>query len=265
MYDRKGYDKDPKFCLNCRSQISYEQRINKFCSKSCSCSFNNTKRKPRTSESKNKTSRSVKSTIEQKISFKLNQIRNEVKSKRRKLRFILKNVKSTLKRIRKKENNVRIEKKRICKFCFCSFLSRRKSICDNCRILYHRLYVTECRFRFSLKEYSFLFPKEDFDLLSLYGMYKPKNKGDNLKGVSRDHMFSVREGYKLKIEPELMKHPANCKLMLHCENVSKYSRCSITLDELFNKILESEKKYKSKNHSFLMRLINKHGGLRELV
>lgn len=36
------YYKNPKQCMYCDNSISYELRVNKFCSKSCSASFNNT-------------------------------------------------------------------------------------------------------------------------------------------------------------------------------------------------------------------------------
>ena len=35
------YEDNPKLCPTCNTQIPYEKRVNKFCSKSCSASFNN--------------------------------------------------------------------------------------------------------------------------------------------------------------------------------------------------------------------------------
>ena len=73
-------------------------------------------------------------------------------------------------------------------------------------------------------------------LVEKYGWYSPSNKGNNLNGVSKDHMYSVREGFINNIDCEIIKHPANCKLMIHNENNLKNSTCSITLDELLNRI-----------------------------
>ena len=38
---KESYFNDPKFCKNCLQQLSYLKRNNKFCSSSCSASFNN--------------------------------------------------------------------------------------------------------------------------------------------------------------------------------------------------------------------------------
>ena len=95
-------------------------------------------------------------------------------------------------------------------------------------------------FRFSLKDY----PDEfDFELIEKYGFYSPANKNNNLNGVSRDHMYSVYEGYKNNISPKIISHPANCKLLKHTDNISKNKKCSITLDELLERIKEWEIKY----------------------
>lgn len=81
-------------------------------------------------------------------------------------------------------------------------------------------------------------------LIEKYGWYKAKNHGDNLNGVSRDHMYSVMEGYRNNIDYNLISHPANCKLLKQTDNVSKRDNCSITLDELNKRIFEWDNKYK---------------------
>ena len=69
-------------------------------------------------------------------------------------------------------------------------------------------YKLECQFNFSLDTY----PDEyNFNLINEYGWYKAKNRGDNLGGVSRDHMISVKYGFEHKINPKIISHPANCK------------------------------------------------------
>lgn len=101
-------------------------------------------------------------------------------------------------------------------------------------------YRSECNFNFSLSDY----PDEfDFSLIKQYGFYSPTNKKNNLNGVSRDHMYSVCEGYKNNVSPKIISHPANCKLLRHTDNISKNKKSSITLEELLERIKEWEIKY----------------------
>lgn len=142
-----------------------------------------------------------------------------------------------------------------CEFCKTMFKTKRKqsrfcsSKCANLNksklAKIHRSplanYRTECSFNFSLND----FPNEfDFSLIEQFGWYKPKNHGNNLNGVSRDHMVSVKFGFDNKINPAIIAHPANCRLLRHNDNVSKNHKNSITLDELMIKIEEWNRKYK---------------------
>lgn len=103
-----------------------------------------------------------------------------------------------------------------------------------------RQYRTACNFKFSLNSYSSEF---DFNLIKENGWYSPTNKNNNLKGVSRDHIFSVKNGYLLAIDPEIISHPANCRLIKQSENSSKNSKNGISLSQLLNKIKTWETKY----------------------
>lgn len=101
-------------------------------------------------------------------------------------------------------------------------------------------YRADCAFKFNLKDY----PDEfDFTLIEIYGWYKAKNRGNNLNGVSRDHMVSVRHGFDNNIPAEHLSHPANCRLILHNDNISKGTQNFITYEELLNRIAEWNKKY----------------------
>lgn len=103
-----------------------------------------------------------------------------------------------------------------------------------------RHYRNCCAFNFALNDY----PDEfDFELIKKHGWYSPSNKGNNLGGVSRDHMYSVKDGFENNVPPELLAHPANCKLLIHNENVSKHKNSCITLDELKERIALWDKKY----------------------
>lgn len=99
-------------------------------------------------------------------------------------------------------------------------------------------YRSECSFKFNLKDYP---NKFDFKLIEKYGWYKPKNRGDNLNGISRDHMYSIMDGYRNKIDPKIISHPANCRLVRHNENVSKLDKSILTLDELLKRIEDWDK------------------------
>lgn len=103
-----------------------------------------------------------------------------------------------------------------------------------------RHYRNCCAFKFGIKS----FPDEfDFELIKEHGWYSPSNKGNNLGGVSRDHMYSVKDGFENDVPPELLAHPANCRLIIHNENVSKHRKSCITLDELKERIALWDKKY----------------------
>lgn len=102
-------------------------------------------------------------------------------------------------------------------------------------------YRSDCKFKFNLKDY----PDEfDFALIETHGWYKAKNRGNNLGGVSRDHIISVRYGFDNDIDPSIISHPANCQLLKHSDNVSKYIKNGLTLEELLDKIERWDEKYK---------------------
>ena len=109
----------------------------------------------------------------------------------------------------------------------------------------YKIYRILCSFRFSLTE----FPEEfDFQSLKKCGMYSASNHGNNLNGVSRDHMFSVYDGFKQNVSPLLISHPANCQLILQRKNASKRTNSVITLDELKQRITKWELKYGKYNY-----------------
>jgi hypothetical protein len=101
-------------------------------------------------------------------------------------------------------------------------------------------YRADCTFKFNLSDY----PDEfNFELIESYGWYKPKNRGDNINGVSRDHAVSVKYGFDNNLPAEHLAHPANCVLMRHGDNVSKYSKISMSYEELLKRIEAWDQKY----------------------
>lgn len=196
-------------CNNCNNEFSVEERETKFPSKNkyfCSRSCANT-RSP-TIETKSKISNSLIHDL------------------------IIKNCEHCSATF--ETNNT--------KKTFCSRSCSSKYRADRSRKYRDPLinYRADCAFRFSLNDY----PDEfDFNLIETYGWYKAKNRGNNLTGVSRDHIVSVRYGFDNNIDPKIIAHPANCQLLQHGKNVSKGKSCNLTLQELLEKIEQWNLKY----------------------
>lgn len=148
-------------------------------------------------------------------------------------------ISETLKKKPKKEKQ---KKHRLCKICNTNYVNvKHKRICNNCKLEYYEYYRPSCVFNFDPYD----FP-EEFDLMLVeeHGWYSPSNKGDNLYGISKDHKFSVMEGFRNNIDPKIISHPANCELMLFSNNSIKKDNSSITLDELQERIKLWDMKYK---------------------
>lgn len=213
------YLKNIKRCKLCSKEIPYDKRENDYCNHSCSASYNNSLREVTWSDK-------IKESIHNYL------INNNIKKKDKIGKYDL-----------------------ICKGCGESFEKNRYDIkyCSNsCRKDYKRKYMGEYKkykqdtiFKFSLNDYPDHF---EFELIEEHGWYSPTNKNNNLNGVSRDHMLSVRQGFELGLDPFILAHPANCKLMIHNENISKNKRSSISLDDLLERIKEFEIKYKIKKY-----------------
>ena len=89
-----------------------------------------------------------------------------------------------------------------------------------------------------------MYPEEfDFNLIEQYGWYKAKNRGNNPNGVSRDHIYSIEEGYKNLIDPYIISHPANCMLIQQRKNASKHIKSNISIERLIEKIKQWNEKY----------------------
>lgn len=200
------YLQNPKTCINCKSIILYNHRNNRYCTHKCASLYSqkNGGNRQYTDEDKK--------TISDKIK-KYYEFHPELK---------------------KKINQ------RNCKECGTKNLEKRKQTCKACQEKYYRYYRPLCEFGFDVNKY----PDEfDFEFIKKHGRYSPKNKGNNLLGVSRDHLYCVKDGFKNKVNPDIIKHPANCKFVIHKENQQKYNTSSISLDDLLKKISEWNKKY----------------------
>jgi hypothetical protein len=184
-------------CKNCNTLfIGYIREEREFCTQSCSNSFSNKNRK---------LSKDTKKKISKTLSNKNIKLSEDTKKNFRK-----------------------------CRFCDLLKVNKKyKTICEDCRMEYYKFYRPSCEFTFNLNE-----EKDRFDmkLVKEYGWYSPSNKGNNLNGVSKDHMYSVREGFINKVDPKMIKHPANCRLLIHVDNNRKNFNSTISFDELIDRI-----------------------------
>jgi hypothetical protein len=215
----KEYMKNPKYCKQCVSIIPFNKiNDNKtFCNRSCSASYNNMNRDVIWND---KIRDGVNRYINENGYFGVVLIKKSLKQNKE-LKYCL-NCKSSL-----TKNKFYCNRK-------CEQEYKRTNVNDFVK------YKLDCQFKFNLSD----FPNEyDFSLIEEYGWYSPKNKKNNLFGVSRDHIFSIREGYNLGIDSRIISHPANCQLLPHSQNVSKHKKCSISLEDLLTKIENFNKKY----------------------
>lgn len=88
------------------------------------------------------------------------------------------------------------------------------------------------------KMFDTLDKEDDLEKLKSLGVFNAKT---NPKGVVRDHSYSRRSGFLNKVFPEIIRHPCNCQVLTHSENIKKKDEKYIdkdtqSLDELFSKI-----------------------------
>lgn len=96
-----------------------------------------------------------------------------------------------------------------------------------------------------LTEYEIYFKEADWiermwdlvenELLTTHGVF---NALTNTNGCVRDHMFGRREGFRLKVPAIILRHPANCQIILNSENVKKARTNDVTksLEDLIQDI-----------------------------
>lgn len=121
------------------------------------------------------------------------------------------------------------------------------SVCNT--VIYEKVrnYRNACRFKLNKRDHPELF---DGDLISEYGWYQPASKDKpNLNGVVWDHLYPLHEGYKNKVPPEIMSHPANAELVPQQENLRRYhkDKSQITYEQLLERIEKWEEYKKKKN------------------
>jgi hypothetical protein len=201
-------------CVWCGSGFtSYIKSDRKYCSNSCANSCSNSNR-THSDETKAK----IRETI-------LNNAGNRV----------------TKTNVHKTTLSKAVTKIRKCRTCCENEIHEpRKLICEDCRMQYYELYRPSCEFDFNINDFQDEF---DLTLVNELGWYSPSNRGNNLKGVSRDHIYSVKDGFVNKVDYRLIKHPANCNLMIHSDNSSKHDGSGISLEVLYERIAKWDLKY----------------------
>ena len=106
-------------------------------------------------------------------------------------------------------------------------------------------YSASARFRFNVYHY----PEEfDLSLIEQHGWYtcpglKRKGQPKNISGVSRDHIISISYGFANNIDPQIIAHPANCRIMIHLDNKIKHNKCDLTIEQLLEKIYNWDRKH----------------------
>jgi len=210
-----------KFCLQCNEEFIPDKNKTKFCSHSCNAKYNNKNRKGIKYNISENGLIGLRESYKNNFGYDIIKFRN--------------NYYQSQNYCKECNEPIPYEKKN---HVFCNRDCKRTY--DRKNLTEYQKYYKDCQFKFGLSDY----PNEfDFELIKTHGWYQPKNHGNNLGGISRDHMISVKYGYENNISSEIISHPANCQLMIHNENISKYKNCSITLEELMIKIDNWNEKY----------------------
>ena len=216
------YNKEPVSCKNCGSSLSFKlKNRNKFCSRSCAATYNNSRKDWNNIKTGPKPKHKIKSSTKPKL-----------KKKPRSKSKIKTSSKIKPSKIVNPHTNVYLCK---CKITGIEWYSQTWKSIHPSAVETKKLYRYQCRFKFSIRAYKEWFTEAD-SLIKTYGWYSPSNKKNNLSGCSRDHLYSVSDGFENKIDPMLISHPANCKIVPHRENQKKHSKSTITIEELMNRI-----------------------------
>lgn len=205
------YSASPSVCLNCQNVLSYERRRNKFCKQSCAALYNNAL----TNDQRSK----------KLLGRKPGNYGKFTSSKTIKNNLFKSQIVGPFTRV-------------YC--CKCKITGKLwysptiKTIHPD-SVENKKLYSYQSRFTFSITDYPEWFSYAS-DLIKQHGWYSASNRKNNLSGCSRDHLYSVYDGFKHNIDPKILSHPANCRIVPHRQNQNKHSKSSITLAQLLGRI-----------------------------
>lgn len=227
--------KEIRLCLQCNKETTNP----KFCSQSCSASYTNGSRSYKNINDKLLPCMSCYSLclVDRRTSFfKCNVCKSQENLTKR--RYIINTFK-----VAGKYSKIYF---RTCKLTGTLFITTNPRKCIN-PSLKNTIdnYRRSCQFRFGITSYKEWFSYASI-LIKQHGWYSTpgSRKGiKNINGCSRDHMFSITEGFQQNISPEIIKHPANCEIKPHKENQSKNTKSSITIEDLYRRIDDFNKIY----------------------
>ena len=218
---KEKYNQHPKLCKECSTIINYEDRVNKFCSRSCAALAIN---KARTDAGWVVSPEQRLKTSQKLIKYNIS-IGNKISS-----------MHETIKTASGGFSRIYFMK---CKFCNDVFTARTTTrVCLACQHLKWNNNKDQYAFRFNLFDYPNLF---DLDILKQIGWvsFGGKRGGHkNADGLSRDHRVSVNDAKKFNYDPYYISHPLNCELMPHIKNNKKKTKSSISYEELVRLVNE---------------------------
>lgn len=225
------YNNSPNTCKNCGKLLPFEKRSNKFCSQSCSCTYNNNQR---TKTTKGKTKTLICTVCGEEYEGSIHT---------RKSKGICDTCKNP---VIDKYPHCRLHintcQKTETLFCSSTWKKYNPSIIGD-----KDAYYMACKFEFSISKFPEWF---DGSIIKNHGMYSTPGSRRGVKntnGVSRDHLVSVSYGWENNIDPNIISHPANCDLKLHKDNQKKRHKCEITIEDLKERIKSFEKIYPNWN------------------
>lgn len=240
-------------CLECSIAIRQDKYKIKFCSHSCAAIYHNRMRDPNINK---KVGNKLKIKSQYRVFYRIS--REKIKELLNPNPTIVRSVKaisnasSTTNHTRssnvvvKPSKPVRKVYTRSCSSCRSPLADNKKKYCSSCYPNI-RHYRSLAGFKFNVYDYPAEF---DINLIHTHGWfspdgYKKRNNQPNLNGVSRDHLYTVSDGFTNKVDPDILAHPANCAILLHNGpggNNSK-RKSSITLNELITRIKLWDIKY----------------------
>lgn len=217
-------------CANCDKSLLPKQV--KFCSRSCSATFNN-KIDPK--RKKNEINCKHCDIIVTPISKSL-YCSIECKEEFNNTRIALIKTNSQCSIIRHKNLLDDGTYNNTCKHCQIIFNSKSiRKYCDNCSNLYSHEGRAKYWFSVNIFKYPELFNLDEFNKIGFRSIINPY-------GYTRDHKVSVNEAIRNNYDPYYITHVMNCELMLWDENNRKNTKSSITYDELIKLVDEYEKR-----------------------
>lgn len=206
------YEANPNTCKTCSIPLPYHKRKQQFCSSSCSAKNANATRDQEASNSK------VVTTWRSKLGV----LHRDDPNYKPNNRLYIPTHKPEV----------------ICPTCSKPYIQQTKRqifcslMCNTTRSAKVR-YREACSFNLNPTDHYTLY---DFVLIKQVGWYTPANKGTyNPNGVTWDHLYRIEEGFKNKVPPHIMSHPANAEMIPWIENKARKTS-QITLEELYNRI-----------------------------